>query len=61
MRYKTIAVLAILFFTAFLAWSIREYAPPIWEVIILIGAWVSVASALMFEAGEIDRGKYETG
>ena len=56
MKYKTIAILAVLFFTAFLAWSIREYTPPTWQVIVLIVAWISVASALMFDAGEIDRG-----
>jgi len=53
MKYRTIAVLAVLFFTAFLAWGIKEYAPSTWQVIFLIGAWVSV----MFDAGEIDRGK----
>jgi len=57
MKYKTIAVLAVLFFTAFLAWGIKEYAPSTWQVIFLIGAWVSVAMVMMFDAGEIDRGK----
>ena len=57
MKYKTIAVLAVLFFTAFLAWSIKEYTPSTWQVIFLIGAWVSVASVMVFEAGELDMGR----
>ena len=57
MKYKTIAVLTILFFTAFLAWGIKTNTPPTWQVIFLIGAWVSAASAMMFDAGEIDKGK----
>jgi len=57
MKYRTIAVLTILFFTAFLAWGIKTNAPPTWQVIFLIGAWVSLAMVMMFDAGEIDRGK----
>jgi len=57
MKYRTIAVLTILFFTAFLAWGIKTYTPPTWQVIFLTGAWVSVAMVMMFDAGEIDRGK----
>ena len=56
MKYKTIAVLAVLFFTAFLAWGIKENTPSTWQVILLIGAWVSVASVMVFEAGELDNG-----
>jgi len=57
MKYRTIAVLTILFFTAFLAWGIKTNAPPTWQVIFLTGAWVSVAVVMMFDAGGIDRGK----
>jgi len=56
MKYKTITILAVLFFTAFLAWGIKDNAPPTWQVIFLIGAWVSVASVMIFEAGELDNG-----